>query len=393
MTKQPKPKHKMKRIYWRPKAVSRTALMLICGISLIGLLLVESFPVKTERPYQAEKLAATRLAADAFETIWFERMDTGIEIDAGLDHTESGLLGITASSVTSLAGKLESKQSSINPNFAAVAVQILKDAGLKKGDTVAVGVSGSFPALNIALYAAMETLELKPIVISSAASSTYGANIPELLWIDMERALERDEVFTTRSIAASIGGTADRGLSFPKAGRDAILKAIERNRLRLIKVKKFSENVSDRMDLYDAKAGDQPIKAYINVGGGMMSIGRTVGKRMLKSGLNRRRPTKPGGQTLDGVMFRFIDRGVPGIHFADVGELLEMYGLPESPTSMPRVGDAEIFERLDYNRWLAAGILVLEVLLLYIFIRTDIGFRLFQSSNKQNQAATSEPMV
>ena len=384
---------KMKKVYWRPKVVSRTALLLICAISLIGLLMVESFRVVTEQPYQQEKQVAARLAQEAFETLYFERTDTGVEIDLSTDPTDSGLIGVPVSSVTSLSGVLESKQSTINPNFAAVAVQLLKDAGVEKGDVIAVGVSGSFPALNVALYAAIEALELEPIVISSAASSTWGANVPELLWIDMERALERDNVFSTRSVACSIGGTADRGLDFPEDGMEAIQEAIKRNKLRLIKNKKFEENVEDRMELYDRLAEDKPIKAYVNIGGGMVSVGRTVGKRILKSGLNNKRPNKPKARGLDGVIFRFIDRGVPAIHLVKVDELIEKYGLAELPQSMPRVGDAGVFERLDYNRWLAAGVLALELILLFIFIRSDIGFRLFQRSDNRKSDAAPEPMV
>ena len=384
---------KMKKVYWRPKVVSRTALMLICAISLIGLLMVESFRVVTEQPYQQEKQVAARLAQEAFETIYFERTDTGVEIDLSTDPTDSGLIGVPVSSVTSLSGVLESKQSTINPNFAAVAVQLLKDAGVEKGDVIAVGVSGSFPALNVALYAAIEALELEPIVISSAASSTWGANIPDLLWIDMERALERDNVFSTRSVACSIGGTADRGLDFPEDGMKAIQQAIKRNKLRLIKNKKFEENVEDRMELYDQLAEDKPIKAYVNIGGGMVSVGRTVGKRILKSGLNNKRPNKPKARGLDGVIFRFIDRGVPAIHLVKVDELIEKYGLAELPQSMPRVGDAGVFERLDYNRLLAAGVLALELILLFIFIRSDIGFRLFQRSDNRKADSAPEPMV
>ena len=384
---------KMKKVYWRPKVVSRTALLLICAVSLVGLVMVEKFRVVTEQPYQQEKLAAAKLASEAFEVIWYERQDTGVEIDATRDPTRSGLLGVLASPVTSLSGDLDAKQSTINPNFAAVAVQMLKDAGLEKGDVVAVGVSGSFPALNVALYAAMETLELEPIVISSAASSTWGANIPELLWIDMESALERDDVFSIRSVACSIGGTADRGLDFPEEGKKAIEEAIKRNKLKLIRHKKFEENVDDRMELYAQLAGDKPIKAYVNIGGGMVSVGRTVGKRILKSGINNKRPNKPKARGLDGVIFRFIDRGVPAIHLVKVEELLEKYGLPELPQAMPRVGDAGVFERLDYNPWLAAGVLALELILLYTFIRSDVGFRLFQKTDTRKNDAAPEPMV
>ena len=75
-------------------------------------------------------------------------------------------------SVTSLPGKLANKQMTVNPNFAAAIVQMRKDAGVEKGDFVAVGVSGSFPAFNVCTYTALETLRARPIVIGSGASSS-----------------------------------------------------------------------------------------------------------------------------------------------------------------------------------------------------------------------------
>jgi hypothetical protein len=42
-----------------------------------------------------------------------------------------------------------------------------KEANVQEGDVVAVGVSGSFPALNISTYAALESLGVRPLVIST----------------------------------------------------------------------------------------------------------------------------------------------------------------------------------------------------------------------------------
>ena len=44
---------------------------------------------------------------------------------------------------------------------------------MKKGDAVAIGYSGSFPALNICVMAAVETLQLEPIGIASASASQW----------------------------------------------------------------------------------------------------------------------------------------------------------------------------------------------------------------------------
>jgi poly-gamma-glutamate system protein len=54
-------------------------------------------------------------------------------------------------SLTTDAGNLEAKQTAINPNWAAVIVDLLQQANVKERDPVAVSFSGSFPALNIAV--------------------------------------------------------------------------------------------------------------------------------------------------------------------------------------------------------------------------------------------------
>ena len=73
---------------------------------------------------------------------------------------------------------------------------------------MAVSFSGSFPALNIAVLSAARVLDLHPVIISSVGSSMYGANQPEMTWLDMERILADKGLFPYRSNAASLGGIA-----------------------------------------------------------------------------------------------------------------------------------------------------------------------------------------
>lgn len=136
----------------------------------------------------AAELAA-ELAAEFYDVIYDARVRRGHEIDDTMDLTRTGVLGVAMSEVTSLAGDVTAKRTGINPNFAAVVVQMLHDAGAKKGDIIAVGVSGSFRGINACVYAAIETMQLEPIIIASGAASQWGANLPDLLWIDMEREL------------------------------------------------------------------------------------------------------------------------------------------------------------------------------------------------------------
>ena len=148
----------MKKVIWRPKAVSRPALMLIALLSGVGMLMVERLRVDREQPYFDLKIAATETADRAFNEIKKQRMKVK-EIDPAYDPLETGLIGINMSVITSVNGVLPSKQTSANPNFAAVLVDMLMRAGVKEGDMVGVGLSGSFPALNVCTITAIDTKE------------------------------------------------------------------------------------------------------------------------------------------------------------------------------------------------------------------------------------------
>jgi len=426
----------MKRIYWRPRAVSKPALILIALISLAGLVVVERWKVENPQPYLEEKRAAAMLAQQAFDFIKAARIDVGPPIDKTIDPSESGLIGIPMSPVTTVFGDVSAKQTSVNPNFAAIIVEMLKEAEVQEGDVVAVGMSGSFPALNICTYAACETLKVKPLVISSASASQWGANVPALLWPDMELLLRkkgkkipvvdddgkpvldengeptfRDEgLFTITSIACSIGGHQDRGLGLDEGGMRLAKASIERNGLQPFRIEfakpitaenpmtitdlkaDFTANVDDRMRLYEEKAEGKRIKAYINVGGGMVSVGRNIGKLMFRPGVNKRPPRNV--RQIDGVMPRFINQDVPVIHVVHVNALANRYTLPLEPAEAPPIGEGGVFYGINYSKSLVIGVLAFILLCLYGFIRSDVGFRILRASQGSRPRDTQpEPMV
>lgn len=387
----------MKKVIWRPKAVSRPALILIAILAAIGMLMVEQLRVMRQRPYYEEKLTAAQLAQQAFDAVKSRRMRI-LEIDPEHDPNETGLIGVNMSSITSVNGVLPSKQTSVNPNFAAVVVDMLKRAGVKEGDVVGLGLSGSFPALNICSIAAVETLGAKPVIISSGAASQWGANLSDFLWVEMEKELYDQGVFEHRSVAVSIGGDEDRGDNLQPDGRTDILAAFERAELtdKMINAPDFTAAIDRRMEIMRKEADRQSIMCYINVGGGAVSAGTSVGKKMFDEGLNMRPPLRMPAD-LDGVMPRMSKLGVPVIHLVQVVDLAERYGLPVVPQPDQREllqpGKGAVFQGVDYNKPLAAGVLVAIVAALFGFIRSDIGFRLLQGGHQRKAAGHPEPMV
>ena len=154
----------------------------------------------------------------------------------------------------------------------------------------------------------------------------------------------------------------------------------------------LADGIDRRMELFDARAGTKPIKAYLNVGGGTASVGTHIGKKQFKPGLNLELPR--GADLADSVMLRFAQRGVPVVHLTSLEALAKQHGFPVEPRGMPRVGEGKVFVREEYNRWIAAGGLLAVFGAMLAFIRLDVGARILQGVwRRKDRARQPEQMV
>lgn len=319
---------------------------------------VENSKLDVKQKWYAEKLDAARRAKMAQQCIKEFRLEKGVFIDVVNDPNETALIGEDLTPITTDRGDINAKIASTNPNFAAVIVELLKQAGVREKDHVAVAVTGSFPAINIAVFSALETLKLNPIVITSVGASNWGANDPQFTWLDMERLLVEKNIFRTRSIAASIGGGGDIGRGLSPEGREMIVQAIKRNNVEFINCEHIEESIDRRLEVYEKRSKGQPIKAYINVGGGIASLGTVVNGTLIPSGLSKELPVK--NYPVRGVLIEMARRGVPIIHLYNIGQMWKEYELPLDPVPMPDIGSGGIFVRVKYNvviAWIAVGVL------------------------------------
>lgn len=391
----------MRGMYWKPEGASQVQRALVAALAVVGLVAVEVFPTEEQQPHFAEKMLAGRKAQDAFAVIADASERKGLRVEPKFDPAGSRLIGDPLSPITSGSGSLVSKQTTVNPNFAAVVVEWLKDLRIKSGDVVAVGLSGSFPAINVAVYSAIHELGIEPIIITSTAASQYGANDPNFTWLDMEAALRRNQVFPYKSIAASLGGVGDDAIGLTKRGRTMLERAIERNKIPVlaeIEAKDVppqadddadqgglnltlvdQDRVRERIRVYHEVAGDRPIKAYVNVGGGTVSVGTKVGKRKFVPGVNGR-PPKGIEDMPPSVLGAFLELGIPGIHLTQMIELAERYGLEIAPRVTPEVGTGDIFQKRQANRWLAGIVLALILLSLFVVARAPWGTRMLRTT-------------
>jgi poly-gamma-glutamate system protein len=381
----------MKKIYWRPTQIPRVILLVSVILAIAAISSVELITVQKKRPYHSRKSQAALAMKNGMETIKDYRLEHIAPIDSEFDPAESGMIGLPESPITSKTGQLRAKQHTVNPNWAAVMVEMYKDAGLKKGETVAMGFSGSFPALNLAAIVAAETLKLNVLAVTSVAASTWGANIPNFTWLDMERILYKAGIINHKSIAASMGGLEDIALGKSKKKRAILTNAIERNGLKPLEFETSSEHIEERMALYWEFAGENRIAAYVNVGGSLGSVGTKTVKTLFEPGLNKNPPQEVLG--VDGVITRFAREGLPVIHLVYIEKLLNKYGLPESPQKIPPVGEGQLYSTVGYNLYLTATSFFILIIVLYAFLRLDIGYRIFGSSRTTQPPKHPEPMV
>jgi poly-gamma-glutamate system protein len=346
----------MKRIYWRPHKVSKLGLIAVAVASLLGLASVVYWPVPRRDGQRVLKWEAVRQAAAMMHELKQERLRRGLPIEPAFDPARTGLVGQAMSLVTSRPSDLRSKQTSINPNFAAAIVDMLTTAGVRPGDTVAVSWSGSFPALNVSLCAAIDTLGLQPLILASATSSQYGANLPDFMWLDMERHLRDQALTRCRSAAVTFGAGADRGLGLSEEALAHIEQVAVRNDVPLLRSSQRSQAVQQRLDWYRRAANGTPIKAYLNVGGGVASTGGEQGQHLFQAGLNRR--VSSTATQVDCVMARFAASGTPVIHLNQAKQLATQLEFPIAPQTFPEPGVGRPFQDEQPNRWLALIVLV-----------------------------------
>ena len=338
-------------------------LSLLTILSLIALAVVEINKTDIQREWYDQKLKAAKLAQEAAEKLKEERLLKGIFIDAVNDPNRTALIGQDITPITTDRGYIEAKLTSLNPNFAAVVVDMLKEAELEPGDEVAVAFTGSFPGLNIAVHSAIQTLGLKPVIITSVGASNWGANDPYFTWLDMESYLYNIGIFKDKSVAASLGGGLDRGRGLSPDGRNLIRQAVERNGIPLINEEYLENSIESRLHIYKKNCTGK-FKLYINVGGGIASIGSTENYQFISSGYSP--PLRMKNFPVKGVLIRFSEMDIPFIHFLNITQLAQKYGLPVSPVPLPLPGEGEIFIQKRYNTTLT--ILVTIVLAGFIMV-------------------------
>ena len=276
--------------------------------------------------------AITRLAQVRTERgIPFSSEDTG--------HT--GIVGEEMTPLVTTLGSLGAKRMATDPAFASLAADLFLDLGLKGGDVIAVGLSGSLPGLNIAVLSAAQALGLLPLVISSVGASQWGATDPRFTWLDMAHAMRESGLFRFQAVAAARGGGLG-GNFLLEEGWAMAGEAIRRNGLRELAGTSLHAQVRLHLEAYRQAAQGRPIRLFVNVGGSSVNVG-TCEAAAPRPGIVRRLPAcLPDGQ---GLLHHFFGEGVPVIHLLNVRRLARDHGLsvPEPGRRAETIGEKASF--------------------------------------------------
>jgi len=361
---------------YRPSLKSGRSLIALLVLSIVLFIIAQNSYKHIRADYYEEKVQAAKLMNTYLETIRQDLKESGFKFDPIDDPFTTGLIGTKLSAITTSRGVLSEKQTAVNPNLAAAFVQKLKDAKVKSGDYVAVGVTGSNPGANLALYAAMAVLEVKPVIITALSSSMYGANWDDFTWLDIEGILRNKEVLTFSSSYASFGGRDDLGTGLSDSGIQYLRNAMVRNSVPLLSGNSLTDNIDLRMKAYQEMLPEgKRYRLFINIGGGLANVGSNVNARLIPEGINRKLAEKQFEQ--QGTMMLFARKNVPILHILRILKLAKDFDLPVAPDNLPQPGEGKIFSNKIHNTlvtFICLFVLVAAIVVVILFDRHDRHF-------------------
>lgn len=300
----------------------------VCTLAA-SLVLAEAFSKQVEHPAirQMQSAADRMLRTEA--AIATRRAALGIAIDPQLDPYRTGLIGVESSVLTTTVGDLVAKRTTTTTAFAALVVRYFYELGLKPGDRIAIGASGSFPGMLLAVLSACAETGVEPVIITSIGASEYGANIEGLSNAEMVAVCRDAGIWPFMPAAISPGGDADQGIStlFRLEPSDELARYAQNTAALLqvpfIKGNNLENSIALHMRIYQ-QAG--AIKAFVNIGGADVNFGGDSDSLKLKPGLIL--PSAGRQFKLGGLVGYYLAHGVSVLHFLNIKGLAIQSGIP-----------------------------------------------------------------
>lgn len=347
--------------------LNRAGLCWMCAAmiaALLGVYLTLAHQTRVRLPYADVQLAAAQRMERAEQALLAYVKEQGIPMEKD-DLNQTGLIGPEWTELTTSLGMLEAKRTALQPDFAALMVKYYKEAGLKAGDTVCCGMSGSFPGLCIAAVAAANEMELNMRVIASYGSSMYGSTRLELTVVRTLEVARRAGAIDYELVAVSPGGDFDQGVSilFPDS-REMIFAMAAEDGLLMIDEPDIPSTIQRRLELYG-----EDVDCFVNVGGASANMGTSPYTLTFPNGLVTDPPRIP--QDVDrGLTFEYAARNVPVIHLLNVRGLAADNGLAFDPVPLTHPGETDVYYITRHSPWYALAALTIALLCMWFAWRS-----------------------
>ena len=194
----------------KPTKIKKVYLISSLLILILGFFLTVILANREAGEYEEAQRNAMERMERAEAYIKERIIEKGIEIE-DIDLNRTGLIGPEFTELTSTPGEEGAKRSTLNPEFAAVLLRYFHDAGLKEGDTIAIGSSGSFPGFLIAALTAASEMKIEARVIASLGASMHGATRVEYNIFNILEDLKNSGEADFSLVGVSCGGEGDKG--------------------------------------------------------------------------------------------------------------------------------------------------------------------------------------
>lgn len=317
------------------------ALWLLAGI---GLTLAGAKTVRAD-DYSA-KLEAAGLMQQWMDAVKEMKLQAGLELTEE-DYHRTGLVGERYTFITTTLGNPAAKRTTCNPDMAALAVELLHQAGVQPGDRVGGCFSGSFPAMNLAVLAACQALDVDCVYMTSVGASTYGANQPELTFPDMACRLYQASLLERPPVLITPGGDYDCGVEMDPELRSQVLTRAAGYGVPVMEEPDYEKNLRARMDIFQAEGA---LRCFVGVGGSIATQG--LEDDGIPCGVIQ--PGSLGAASeKSGLLRRYSEQGLPVIHLLDIKRLVADYGLTFDPERLLPPGESAVYFKTVYPRWRA----------------------------------------
>jgi poly-gamma-glutamate system protein len=329
----------------------RTVLFLFLTTLLMAVLWIKG---GTSLSQDEQRLYCTVSAAES--ELW-QFKGSLQKLNPDTDTFKTGLIGLEWSPLSTTLGDLPAKRTACDPRWSIVVSRWLDRLSVKRGDSVILLSSSSFPGMILNVLAALESHGVNTYMILSLGSSTWGANDPEMPWTATAFYLRTKGMLHTKEKFITLGGNGETGGGISEEGLSIMRKIANANKTPLVVKDNLQEMIRWKMQIIN----EVKPKAVINIGGGHAAMGSDDTVTGFEPGLHFAENRKAG----NGVMGRSLAAGYPVIHILNIKQLSVISGIPYDSAPMP-------FLIAKNNEVFAILGVILFFLALYFFKRWDI---------------------